>query len=225
MHKLSAFSFGTLFAVLGVVTAAPAEAARLQFNFTTEQGGVGSFILDTETEAVPESELPDFFTIREGNQAYLNAVSNFSFSSPYLNFENLDADYGVFPTVDFGPLLGVPDTPGVYTAVYAPAGCLFEPLEFCPTEFPIAYTGDVSELPNLADDPSTFAEGFDIASVDPLTGVISSDPLTSFSVEAVPEPASVVGVLLLGGVSFCGSLRKRLSRHAATQRGPAAQQP
>ena len=224
MHKLSAFSVGTLLAVLGIVTAAPAEAARLKFTFTTEQGGVGSFILDTETEAVPESELPDFFTIREGNQAYLNAVSDFSFSSPYLNFENLDADYGVFPAVDFGPLLGAPDTPGVYTAVYTPAGCLFEPFVFCPTEFPIAYTGNLSELPDLADDPSAYAEGFDIASVDPI-GNISSDPLTSFSVESVPEPASIAGVLLLGVISLSGSLRKRLSGHAAAQRGPATQQP
>ena len=80
MQKLSAFSFGTLLVFSGMAVSAPAEAARLQFEFTTQSGGAGSFILDTDTAAVPESELPPFFTIREGNQAYLGAVSAFSFT-------------------------------------------------------------------------------------------------------------------------------------------------
>ena len=208
MQKRFAIAFGTMFVVLEVVSAVPAQAARLQVSFTTEGGGAGSFILDTDTATVPESELPTFFTIREGNRAYLNAVSNFSFSSPYLNFDNLDADYGVFPAVEVGSLLGDPERAGTYTAVYAPAGCLLAPTSFCPTEFPIAYTGNRSELPDLSDDPDAYSGGFDIARVTP-TGVISSDPLTSFSVQLVPESDSVFGTLVFGIGSLGGLLLKR----------------
>lgn len=207
MQKISAFLLGTLLSVSSTVMASPAAAAQLRFSFTTQSGGNGSFSLETDTEAVPESELPIFFTIREGNQAYLGAVSDFSFTSPEASFEGLDADYGVFPAVEFGSLLGVPEVPGAYTAVYAPAGCLFDPTAFCPTEFPIAYTGDLSALPDLADDLSAYVEGFDIASVSPI-GVIGSDPLTSFNVESVPEPGSIAGILLLGMLSLGGSLKK-----------------
>ena len=209
MQKLSALSLGVLVTGLGMITATPAEAARLQFTFTTASGGVGSFILETDTEAVPESELPDFFTIRAGNQAYLSAVSDFSFTSSDLTLTNVDADYGVFPAVEFGPLLGVEGVPGAYSAVYIEAGCLFDPFAFCPNEFPIAYTGDLTALPKLADDPSAYAIGFDLASVAP-DGAISSDPLTSFSVEAVPEPASLLGLVLLGTAGLGHSLIKRL---------------
>ena len=210
MQKLSAFSVGTMLVFSGMAVSAPAEAARLQFEFTTQSGGTGSFILDTDTAAVPEAELPPFFTIREGNQAYLGAVSDFSFTSPTVSVEGLDADYGVFPAVEFGPLLGVPDTPGAYTAVYAPAGCLFDLVAFCPIEFPIAYTGDLSAVPDLSDDPGAYAQGFDFASVDP-EGVITSDPLTSFSVEAVPEPGAMASMVLFGLLGTGRALVKRLA--------------
>jgi hypothetical protein len=94
---------------------------------------------------------------------------------------------------------------------YAPAGCLFEPATFCPTEFPIAYTGDLSALPgDLADNPEAYAAGFDLASVD-ATGVITSDPLTSFNVESVPEPGALLGVSLIGMWSVTNALKRRVS--------------
>lgn len=212
MQKVSALLLGTLLSASNTaVIASPAMATQLRFNFTTQSGGAGSFTLDTDTAAVPEAELPGFFTIREGNQAYLGAVSNFSFSSPSVSFENLEADYGVFPAVEFGALLGALEVAGAYTAVYAPAGCLFDPRAFCPTEFPIAYTGDLAALPGeLSDDPSAYAAGFDFASVDP-TGVITSDPLTSFTVEAVPEPGAILGLLLVGTWGLRTSLKKRIA--------------
>ena len=209
MQTFSALSLGTLLAISSLAISAPVDAAQLQFNFTTQSGGSGSFLLDTDTAAVPESELPAFFTIREGNQAYLGAVSNFSFTSPEVTIDGVDADYGVFPAVEFGSLLGVPEVLGAYTAVYAPAGCLFDPAAFCPTEFPIAYTGDLSAIPGLSDDPSDYSAGFDIASVDPTTGVIISDPLTSFSVETVPEPGTVASMVVLGMLSMGSSLLRR----------------
>ncbi|MGD1897887.1 MAG: PEP-CTERM sorting domain-containing protein [Phormidesmis sp.] len=211
MQKISALLMGATLAISSSAIALPAAAAQLEFSFTTESGGTGSFVLDTDTTAVPEADLPSFFTIREGNQAYLGAVSDFSFSSPDVSFEGLDADYGVFPAVEFGELLGVPEVSGAYTAVYAPAGCLFEPTSFCPTEFPIAYTGDLSALPDeLSDDPEAYAQGFDLARVDEI-GVITSDPLTSLSVKSVPEPGAMAGMLLLGAVGLGSSLKKRLA--------------
>ena len=205
MQKIFALSAGAALAVVSSVLTLPAAAAQLEFSFTTESGGAGSFVLDTETTA----ELPSFFTIREGNQAYLGAISNFSFSSPSVSFEGLEADYGVFPAVGFGELLGVPEVEGAYTAVYAPAGCLFEPTAFCPTEFPLAYTGDLTALPGeLSDNPEDYAQGFDFASVDE-GGVITSDPLTSLSVKSVPEPGTIMGVLVIGAVGLGKSLKRR----------------
>jgi hypothetical protein len=209
MQKFTAIAFGTLVVGLSATTATPATAALLQFSFTTQSGGAGSFVLDTNT--VAETEVPRFFAIREGNRAYLNAVSSFSFTSPERSFSNLAGDFGVFPVVEFGAFLGAPEQPGAYTAVYAPAGCLFDPRNFCPTEFPIAYIGDRAALPVLSSNPADYAGGFDIARIDPVTGALSSDPLTSFSVEAVPEPATVVGTIVaaIGGSVWS---RKRKQR-------------
>ncbi|WP_413167895.1 hypothetical protein ACL6C3_14430 [Capilliphycus salinus ALCB114379] len=83
MQKLPLTFLGTTFIALATFGTAPARAALLNFNFTTESGSTGSFILDTDTASDPDPAIgvtADGTTVEIG-LAYPNAVSDFSLAT------------------------------------------------------------------------------------------------------------------------------------------------
>lgn len=206
MKRLFQAAFGVAFTALGtVVGIVPSQAALLDFNFTTQSGGTGSFILDTDTAPDPNPALyinpnGSFF---EG-VSYPGAISNFSFSGSYRSFSNNSGDFGVFPSIPFAP-----NSTGVLSSVDSPAGCLTAPDYTCSIEIDVEYLGNISELPVLSTNPLSYFTATDIKFYDSLTGdVLSSDPITSFQAVRVPESDSVIGLLAFGVVG-AGLLLKR----------------
>ena len=76
---------GAAFTALLTLAVAPVQAAPLDFNFTTERGATGSFTLETDT---PPSDDPALLRMGFTGISYPNAVSNFSFSAPYVQLNN-----------------------------------------------------------------------------------------------------------------------------------------
>ena len=83
--KLSTATAGAVFIALGTCSTAPATAALVEFNFTTENGGTGTFTLNTDTAPNPETVI-----FRPGltGITFPNAVSDFSFSAPYITLSS-----------------------------------------------------------------------------------------------------------------------------------------
>ncbi len=182
---------------------APAQAALLDFSFATESGGTGSFTLDTDTP--PASDPAITFNasgaIEEG-VAYLNAISDFSFSAPDTDIYSPTADFSVFPSIPFN----LPGSKGVESAVDLPSGCVVTTDSFCSLDIPVVYSGNVSELPKLSTDPRSYPAAFDAARFTETGEFLGSDRITSY--QAVPEPNSVLGTLALG-IGGAGLLLKR----------------
>ena len=109
MKRLSMTVAGAAFTALLTVAVAPVQAAPLDFNFTTERGATGSFTLETDT---PPSGDPALLRMGFTGISYPNAVSNFSFSAPYINLSSVTTDFNVVPsfTSDF---IGLPANLGV----------------------------------------------------------------------------------------------------------------
>ena len=80
MQKLFMAVTATAFVAVGTATF-PAQAALLDFSFTTESGATGTYTLNTDTAPASDQTLfgPAFTGI-----LYKGAVSNFSFSSPLI---------------------------------------------------------------------------------------------------------------------------------------------
>lgn len=80
MGRLSMAALGVAFIAMATVPTLPAQAARLEFNFGTQSGGTGSFILDTDTAPDPN---PALFTNPDGSFtegiSYPSAISDFTF--------------------------------------------------------------------------------------------------------------------------------------------------
>jgi hypothetical protein len=135
--------------------------------------------------------------------SYLNAVSDFSFSSPYINLSNLTADYTVFPSIPFGPLTNR----GVLSFVTYPSGCLASTDFTCPVGIPVVYTGNVLELPVLSPLPLSYPRSFGFERFDSTRGeLVSIDRITTF--QSVPESNCGLGILMFG-IASAGLLLKR----------------
>ncbi len=172
-----------------------AQAALLQFSFTTDQEGSGSFLLDTETPVSSEI-IPPLFddtgeVFAEGT-LYANAVSNFFFSSPGAGtFNYATLDFIVFPTVSYAP--------GSVAGAIGLRQCS-DPDADCPIQLDLDYLGSLAELPTL----SANSESYDLFAVfgyqAGVAGFTLDESITSQSSTAVPAPAVFPGVLAAGAL-------------------------
>jgi len=192
---------------VGTVAADSAQAALLDFNFTTENGATGSFTLDTDTPPSPD---PALFRFGFEGFAYPNAVSDFSISAPYLNLSSVTTDYNVVPLLsDF---LGLPGT-GLASGVSYGPGCITAPGLTCRLGLSVSYSGDSSELPVLSDDPTSYSRGLAV-SIFENSQPLLRESITNFQVVARPIPESDTSLSLLtfgiGSVSLL--LKRKISR-------------
>lgn len=194
---------GVALTTAAVLPSSPAQAALLKFEFTTNQGGVGSFVLNTDTplssEVIPP--LPDVDS--NGNvvfvpgKLYASAVSSFSFSSPgagALQYNQID--YVLFPSI--------PSFNGLPLAFISPRACGF-PDQDCPMQLQVGYLGDVANLPDLPTDPLNYFL-FNIAAYKAAEpGYTFFERVNSTTATVIPTPALLPGLI---GFSI-GVLRKR----------------
>lgn len=183
---------GVAIITLGIGT--PGHSASLDFSFITVGGGTGSFILDTDI--APANE-PANFGVGFG-LSYPNAISNFSFSAPYISpLNSVTADYDVAPSIPLAP-------GAVLSGVSYPSGCSRAPIFSCLINVAVFYSGNV---PELSDAPLSYPRGLGVDVFDPTTfqQVIREDIA---NLQVVPEPGSVLGTLAVG-VGGVGLLLKR----------------
>lgn len=197
---------------LVTVNLAPAQATKLNFSFTTQSSGIGSFILDTDIS--PSSE-PALFFLGNGAVAkgtsYINAVSDFSFSIFGTEIDNPTADFVVYPTVALSPS-GFPPLSSVQT----PGGCSISPTVPCTLNVDIAFLGNLAALPELPSDPEAYSLFGVIGDILPNGDFIVSSSVTviSDSPTAVPESNSALGLLALGLIGMSWSLKRKISKRS-----------
>ena len=181
-----------------------AQAALLQFSFTTDQDGSGSFLLDTETpvssEVIPLFDETGEELIGEGRN-YPDAVSNFFFSSPGAGtFNYASVDFVLFP----------PNSVNIYSlGLIGPSQCS-DPEADCPVNLALEYKGDLAELPTLSANPKSYdlfaVFGYQAGVAD----FTFNEVITRQSATAVPAPAVFPGVLAAGALGAV--YRKRQSK-------------
>lgn len=180
-----------------------AQAAQLQFSFTTESGGTGSFLLNTDTPVAPN---PTYIfdstgqVIAEGKE-YLGAISNLLINSPDLgSFQFPGGDFAIFPS--YFP------TSSPFPAAIAgvPFGCGDDPVGFCAIQVNAFYQGNTAAA-MLSDNPQAY-EFVTFNRFDEVTGNVVGDRIASQSVVAVPEPSSIAGLVVASGLG-ARFLRKR----------------
>ncbi|MBW4600915.1 MAG: hypothetical protein KME29_15290 [Calothrix sp. FI2-JRJ7] len=210
MQRLSTIAIGAAFIALGTCSTTPVTAALLDFSFTTSSGATGSFILDTDTAVnpFPAIGLNNDGTYTEIGLSYPNAVSNFSVSAGNINLRSVAADFGVFPAIALNPA-----STGILSSIEYPSGCLTTTGFFCSIDVDLGYSGNVSELPVLSDDPLSYSTNIVLRVANSTTGIVSEDAITRLQVTnlqavAVPEPNFGLGTLAIG-VGGVGLLVKR----------------
>ncbi|MHC5613095.1 MAG: hypothetical protein ACYTXA_19355 [Nostoc sp.] len=208
MRRLSMAALGVAFIAMATIPTLPAQAALLEFNFTTKSSGTGSFTLDTDTARDPN---PALFSNPDGSFtdgiSYPGAISDFTFSAPSRSFSNLSGDFGVFPSL---PLAS--NSVGALSTVLSPAGCLTAPDYSCSVGIDVKYLGNISELPVLSTNPLSYFTATDIKFLDSQTSkLLSSDPITSFRAVRVPESDSVLGLLAIGVGGAALLLKRKFS--------------
>ena len=221
MKRLCMAVVGAAFTALLTGATAPVKAAPLDFNFTTVSGATGTFTLETDT--APSAD-PAFFAPDAPEAigiAYPNAVSNFSVSAPYLNLSNVTTDFAVAPfiTSDF---LGFPANLGVLSGVSYPQGCITTPGFTCLFDVAVLYSGNLSQLPQLSDNPLSYPTGVAIDFYNPITQeLLIRDFITNLQVvrkQPVPESDSNLGILAfsLGGVGLLLKRKMNTKKQLAT---------
>lgn len=187
-------AFSAACVAMGTVASDSAQAALLDFSFTTTSGATGTFTLDTDTPASPVPSLgipsPDISGI-----LYPNAVSSFSFSSPdkpQLNVSNQVADWEVIPNIPTIPN-------GNLSGLVFPSGCSAQAPFTCLVNIGVLYTGDPSEL---SDNPELYSIGLGSDTFDSTNNFDSFgiEQFTEYKVvrrETVPEPNSILGTLAI----------------------------
>lgn len=179
-----------------------AQAALLQFSFTTDQDGVGSFLLDTETpvssETIPLFDETGENLIGEGRN-YPDAVSNFFFSSPGAGtFNYASVNFSLFPpnSVNKNSL-----------GLIGPSQCS-DPEADCPVNLALDYNGDLAELPTLSANPKSYdlfaIFGYQAGVAD----FTFDEKVTKQSATAVPAPAVFPGVLAAGALGAISRKRQ-----------------
>jgi hypothetical protein len=190
MHKFT-ITLGATFIALSTFALAPATASVLKFDFTTQNGGAGTFNLDTNAAPYPETVI-----FRPGitGITFPNAVSNFSFSAPYVQLNNDTANWSFAPsiTADF---FGLPSNLGILGGVNYPSGCTTPTSFTCTFNVAGLYSGNLSKL---SDNPLDY-RGIGTEVYDPTTvEIVLRDDFTNFRVQSVPEPDSILGILAFG---------------------------
>lgn len=203
MKKLSMAALGATFIALGTFGTTPASATLLEFDFTTSNGGTGSFTLDTDTVPNPEP-------VSSGSEptgiTFPNAVSDFSFSAPYINLSSDTVDWSITPSIS-SDVIGLPANTGVLSGVNYPSGCATPSGISCTSNVAVLYSGNLSEL---SDDPLSYRGlGFEV--IEPLI----RDNITNFQVQAVPEPDSILGTLAFGIGGVLVLLKYKMNRKKA----------
>ena len=165
--KLSMATAGAAFIALGVSTTVPATAASLDFSFTTESGGTGSFTLDTDTAPATEPGLFDPEATVLGI-SYPNAVSDFSFSAPYINLSSVTTDWNIVPSIT-SDFIGFPSNLGVLSGVSYPSGCITAPGFSCLFNVAVFYSGNRTNLTVLSDEPNSYSRAVGVDFFDPTT--------------------------------------------------------
>jgi len=203
MQKLSLAVAGIAIAVLGTVGVEPVQAALLDFNFSTDSGATGAFTLNTNTPASSEKAVfrPDVTGI-----AYLNAVSNFSITAPYVNLSNITTDFDIVPSIT-SDLVGYPANLGVLSGVSYPPGCITSPGFKCLFNIALFYSSNQTGQTVLSDNPLSYSKGVGIDFFDPITNkLLVRDAVTNLSVASrqVPEPSNGFSILAsgIGGALF-----------------------
>ena len=208
MRRLFKAVAGALIMGAGSGAVAPAQAAPLDFSFTTVSGETGTFTLETDTPASGQpsvgSGIPGFPGI-----IYPNAVSNFFFSSPSspeFNASGEIADWEVIPSV-------IPGNIGELSGVVYPSGCATGTTFTCLINVGVLYTGDV---PELSDDPNSYSTGLGIDLFDPVTRQsLGIRPFSEYRVvprQSVPEPDSGLSVLAVAIASASLLLKRKMNK-------------
>lgn len=215
-QQLSIAIASAAFIAVGTVAVNPVQAALIDFNFTTKRGATGTFTLNTNTPPSPE---PAIFRFGVRGISYSNAVSDFSISAPYLNLSSVTADYNIAPSITSN-VLGFPANLGVLSGVSYPSGCITAPGFTCLFNVSQLYSGDLSELPVLSDNPLFYLQGVGIDFQDPITKESLRDDITNLQAirrQAVPEPNTYLGTLAfgIGGVAL---FMKRILENKAVSR-------
>jgi hypothetical protein len=208
IKKLSMAVAGAAFIALLTGATAPVQAALLDFSFTAESGATGSFTLDTDTRPSPQ---PGIFGPGVTGISYPNGVSNFSVSAPYINLSNVTTDFNVVPSIT-SDFIGFPANLGVLSGVSYPPGCITAPGFTCLFDVAVFYSGNLSELPVLSDNPLSYSRGAAIRFYNPTTQErLLTDNITNLQVvrkQAVPESDSSLSVLAFA-IAGVGLLLKR----------------
>jgi hypothetical protein len=215
VKKLSMATTGAAFIALGTFGTAPATAALIDFSFTTSSGGTGSFTLDTDTPpgsepAILEPDIPEAVGI-----LYPKAVSNYSFSSSYLTFNNVTADWIVAPSITSDFIGLPPNVRGVLSGPTYPSGCTTTPPNFtCLFDVAVIYSVNRTDLPVLDDNPLSYSRVLGIDFYNPTTGELRlREDITSFQV--VPEPDSALSLLGFGIGGYGLLLKRKMNRKKA----------
>ncbi|MBD2773554.1 hypothetical protein [Iningainema tapete] len=215
-----AVAFSTFIAV-GTAALAPAQAALLDFSFTTTNGGTGTFTLNTGTS--PSAE-PAIFAQGVTGISYPNAISNFSISAPYVNLSSVTTDFSVVPSIT-SAFIGFPANLGVLSSISYPPGCITSPGFTCLFDIAIFYTGNLSELPLLSDNPNSYSTSVAVDFFDPTTQeLLVRDFITNFQVvrkQPVPEP-NVGWSILTFGIGGLGLLLRHSPRQKNVLANPTS---
>jgi hypothetical protein len=168
----------------------------------------------TDTQAAKEQAIlePDIGVV---GILYPQAVSNYSFSSPYLNFNNKSADWIVAPSITSDFIGLPPEVKGVLSGPTYPSSCTTTPPNFtCILDVAVIYSGNVSKLPVLSDDPLSYSRIIGIDFSDPIAGelrlregVVSSQVVTK---QSIPE-SNLSSSVLAFGITASWLLIKRKS--------------
>jgi hypothetical protein len=196
---------GAVFLPLGFVLA-PAQAALLDFSFTTQRGGTGFFTLDTSVENTFTGNFnPDaFFGVLP------NAISGFTFggtgqtatSDGILRFVATASDTSFrIDSAGYGGGLGPVSQVGLFFS---------SPSDPNPSDLNFVLPSDPSQYV-----PRAYFESF-LGYVIFSTGGSDNDSITSVSVAAhpsstsVPEPTPTVSLVTLGSLGAGYLLRKKM---------------
>lgn len=210
VKKLSMTTVGAAFIALGISTTVPATAASLNFSFSTESGGTGSFTLDTDTAP---ATAPGLFRPEVTGVSYPNAISDFSFSAPYINVSSVTTDWNIVPSIT-SDFIGFPSNLGVISGVSYPPGCITAPGFSCLFNVAVFYSGNRTNLTVLSDEPNSYSRAVGVDFFDPTTQeLLIRDEITNLQV--VPEPNSALGILAFGIGGVLLLLKRKMSRKGA----------
>ena len=212
MH-LFFMAVGAVVLAVGTAGTEPAQAALLDFSFTTVGGNTGSFTLNTDIAPVPGASFGSGFPT---GFSYPEAVTNLSFSAPYINLSSVTTDWNIVPSIT-SDFIGFPSNLGVLSGVSYPSGCITAPGFSCLFNVAVFYSGNRTNLTVLSDKPNSYSRAVGVDFFDPTTQeLLIRDEITNLKV--VPEPNSALGILAFGVGGALLLLKRKMNRKVAAIR-------